>query len=62
MTVERAPNSGAGGRVADVLEVNVAPGMTSTSTLPIAMRAAGMNTGACGLALLEQAVERAQGA
>jgi len=44
------------------LEVNVAPGMTSTSTLPIAMRAAGMNLGACGLALLEQAVERAQGA
>jgi len=44
------------------LEVNVAPGMTSTSTLPIAMRAAGMNLGACGLALLEQAVERAQDA
>jgi D-alanine-D-alanine ligase-like ATP-grasp enzyme len=44
------------------LEVNVAPGMTSTSTLPIAMRAAGMNLGACGLALPEQAVERAQGA
>jgi len=36
--------------------------MTSTSTLPIAVRAAGMNLGACGLALLEQAVERAQGA
>jgi D-alanine-D-alanine ligase len=42
------------------LEVNVAPGMTSTSTLPMAMRAAGMDLGACGVALLERAAERAQ--
>ena len=42
------------------LEVNVAPGMTSTSTLPMAMRAAGMNLGACGVTLLERAAERAQ--
>lgn len=40
------------------LEVNVAPGMTSTSTLPMAMRAAGMDLGACGVALLERAAER----
>ena len=42
------------------LEVNVAPGMTSTSTLPMAMRAAGMDLGACGVALLERAAERGQ--
>ncbi len=40
------------------LEVNVAPGMTSTSTLPMAMRAAGMDLGACCAALLEQAAAR----
>ena len=44
------------------LEVNVAPGMTSTSTLPMAMRAAGMNLGACGVALLKRAAERAASA
>jgi D-alanine-D-alanine ligase len=41
------------------LEVNVAPGMTSTSTLPMAMRAAGIDLGACCAALLERAAERA---
>lgn len=41
------------------LEVNVAPGMTSTSTLPMAMRAAGVNLGACCATLLERAAERA---
>lgn len=40
------------------LEVNVAPGMTSTSTLPMAMRAAGLELGACGVALLERAAAR----
>lgn len=40
------------------LEVNVAPGMTSTSTLPMAMRAAGMDLGACCAALLERAAAR----
>jgi D-alanine-D-alanine ligase len=40
------------------LEVNVAPGMTSTSTLPIAMRAADIDLGACCARLLEQAAER----
>lgn len=42
------------------LEVNVAPGMTSTSTLPMAMRAAGLDLGSCGVALLERAVARDQ--
>ena len=40
------------------LEVNVAPGMTSTSTLPMAMRAAGIDLGACCETLLERAAER----
>lgn len=40
------------------LEVNVAPGMTSTSTLPMAMRAAGMNPGSSYAALLERAAGR----
>jgi hypothetical protein len=31
----------------------VAPGMTSTSTLPIAMPAVGMDLGACGVARLK---------
>ena len=42
------------------LEVNVAPGMTATSTLPMAMRAADMDLGACGVALLERAAQRHQ--
>jgi D-alanine-D-alanine ligase len=41
------------------LEVNVAPGMTSTSTLPMAMRAAGIDLGSCCAALLKRAAERA---
>ncbi len=41
------------------LEVNVAPGMTSTSTLPMAMRAAGIDLGACCVTLLERAADRA---
>lgn len=41
------------------LEANVAPGMTSTSTLPMAMRAAGIDLGACCAALLERAARRA---
>lgn len=49
-----------GSGAAQFLEVNVAPGMTSTSTLPMAMRAAGMDLGACGVALLERAVTRDQ--
>ncbi len=41
------------------LEVNVAPGMTSTSTLPLAMRAAGIDPGSCYAALLRRAADRA---
>ena len=41
------------------LEVNVAPGMTSTSTLPLAMRAAGIDLGTCCATLLERSAERA---
>jgi len=40
------------------LEVNAAPGMTSTSTLPMAMRAAGIELGACRVTLLERAADR----
>ena len=40
------------------LEVNAAPGMTSTSTLPMAMRAAGIDLGACCVILLERAADR----
>ena len=40
------------------LEVNVAPGMTSTSTLPMAMRATGLDLGACCVTLLELAAGR----
>ena len=40
------------------LEVNVAPGMTSTSTLPMAMWATGLDLGACCVTLLERAAER----
>lgn len=40
------------------LEVNVAPGMTSTSTLPLAMQSAGIDLGSCCAALLGRAAER----
>jgi len=40
------------------LEVNVAPGMTSTSTLPMAMRAAGIDLGTCCVTLLARAAGR----
>ncbi len=40
------------------LEVNVAPGMTETSTLPMALEAAGFGFGAVCHALLVRAVER----
>ena len=40
------------------LEVNAAPGMTSTSTLPMAMRAGGIDLGACCVTLLERAADR----
>jgi D-alanine-D-alanine ligase len=40
------------------LEVNVAPGMTSTSTLPMAMRADGLDFAGCCRTLLEHAVAR----
>lgn len=40
------------------LEVNVAPGMTSTSTLPMAMRAADIDLGACCATLLDRAANR----
>jgi len=40
------------------LEVNVASGMTSTGTLPMAMRAAGLDLGTCCVTLLELAAGR----
>jgi D-alanine-D-alanine ligase len=40
------------------LEANVAPGMTSTSTLPMAMRAAGIDLGRCCASLLARAADR----
>ena len=42
----------------EFLEVNVAPGMTETSLLPMAARHAGLDLGAVCLAALEQAVGR----
>jgi len=41
-----------------VLEVNVSPGMTETSLLPIAVQAAGLDFGAVLLDLVEQAIKR----
>jgi D-alanine-D-alanine ligase len=40
------------------LEVNVAPGMTETSTYPQAVLAAGLDLGAVTASLIERAVER----
>jgi D-alanine-D-alanine ligase len=40
------------------LEVNVAPGMTETSTLPLALAAAGYSFGDACLALVQQAADR----
>ncbi|WP_142052967.1 D-alanine--D-alanine ligase family protein [Pseudonocardia kunmingensis] len=45
------------GRV-QVLEVNVSPGLTETSLLPTAVRAAGMNLGELYAALIERAISR----
>jgi D-alanine-D-alanine ligase len=45
------------GRV-QVLEVNVSPGLTETSLLPTAVRAAGMDLGELYAALVERAIER----
>jgi D-alanine-D-alanine ligase len=47
----------ADGRV-HILEVNVSPGLTDTSLLPIAARAAGMTLGELYSALVERAVSR----
>jgi len=47
----------AAGRV-QILEVNVSPGLTDTSLLPIAARAAGMELGELYAALVERAVSR----
>ena len=47
----------ADGRV-QVLEVNVSPGLTETSLLPTAVRAAGMELGELYAALVERAIER----
>jgi D-alanine-D-alanine ligase len=47
-----------GSGTAYFLEVNVAPGMTSTSTLPMAMRADGLDFAACCRTLLERAAAR----
>jgi D-alanine-D-alanine ligase len=46
------------GRI-QVLEVNVSPGITETSLLPISVRAAGMELGALYSALVERAIARA---
>jgi len=40
------------------LEVNVAPGMTETSTYPQAVAAAGLDLGAVTASLVERAVSR----
>ena len=50
----------AAGRV-QILEVNVSPGLTETSLLPIAARAAGMELGELYAALVERAVSRETG-
>ena len=47
----------AAGRV-QILEVNVSPGLTDTSLLPIAARVAGMELGELYAALVERAVSR----
>jgi D-alanine-D-alanine ligase len=47
----------ADGRV-QILEVNVSPGLTETSLLPTAVRAAGMKLGDLYAALVERAVTR----
>lgn len=44
--------------VVHLLEVNVSPGMTETSLLPLAVDAAGMSLGVLLMALLEQAAAR----
>jgi D-alanine-D-alanine ligase len=50
----------ADGRV-QILEVNVSPGLTETSLLPLAVRAAGMELGELYSVLVERAVGRAVG-
>jgi len=45
------------GRV-QILEVNVSPGLTETSLLPTAVRAAGMDLGTLYAALVERAIQR----
>ncbi len=50
----------AAGRV-QILEVNVSPGLTETSLLPIAVRAAGMELGELYATLVERAVSRETG-
>jgi D-alanine-D-alanine ligase len=50
----------ADGRV-QILEVNVSPGLTETSLLPLAVRAAGMELGELYSVLVERAVGRAGG-
>jgi D-alanine-D-alanine ligase len=47
---------------AHVLEVNVSPGLTETSLLPLAVHAAGMDLGVLLRDLIEQAIVRAGGA
>ena len=41
------------------LEVNVAPGLTETSTVPLAVRAAGLDLGTLVSDLVQDAVDRA---
>jgi D-alanine-D-alanine ligase len=48
--------------VVQVLEVNVSPGLTETSLLPTAVRAAGMELGDLYAALVERAIARAASA
>jgi D-alanine-D-alanine ligase len=45
------------GRI-QVLEVNVSPGITETSLLPLSVRTAGMELGGLYSALVERAISR----
>jgi D-alanine-D-alanine ligase len=42
-----------------VLEVNISPGLTETSLVPIAVQAAGLDFGDLLVELVEQAIKRA---
>ncbi len=57
--VDLIVDSASGAGAVEVLEVNVAPGMTETSLLPVAVEAAGLEFGDVLARLVDQAVRRA---